>query len=67
MNIEIYFEREQTSKKIKFSGTTVNDLLKQLEVNPETVLVTKNNEVVTEDEPLKDNDKLEFLNVISGG
>ncbi len=67
MNIEVYFEREQTKKKIEFSGTTVNDLLKQLNVNPETVLVTKNEEVVTEDEKLSDNDCLELLNVISGG
>tara|TARA_Y100000310_G_scaffold337445_1_gene424532 strand:+ start:105 stop:308 length:204 start_codon:yes stop_codon:yes gene_type:complete len=67
MNIEVYFEREQTSKKIEFSGITVDDLLKQLEVNPETVIVTKNKEVVTEDEPLSNNDKLELLNVISGG
>ena len=67
MNIEVYFEREQTKKKIEFSGTTVDDLLKQLNVNPETVLVTKNEEVVTEDEKLSDNDSLELLNVISGG
>ena len=67
MNIEVYFEREQTKKKIEFSGTTVDDLLKQLNVNPETVLVTKNEEVVTEDEKLSDNDCLELLNVISGG
>ena len=67
MDIKVYFEREQTSKKIEFSGITVDDLLKQLEVNPETVIVTKNKEVVTEDEPLSNNDKLELLNVISGG
>ena len=67
MNIEVHFEREQTTKNIEFSGITVSDLLRQLKVNPETILVTKNSEVVTEDEHLNDNDKLELLNVISGG
>ena len=67
MNIEVDFEKERTSKTIDFSGSTVGDLLKQLEINPETVLVTKNNEVITEDETLNEKDKVEILSVISGG
>lgn len=42
-------------------------LLEQLEVLPETVVVTKNNEIVTEDEMLEVGDEVELIRVISGG
>jgi sulfur carrier protein len=46
---------------------TVLQLLKRLEVLPETVLVIRGNDLVTEDELLKDEDKVEIRPVISGG
>jgi len=64
--MEIKFEREQTTEEISFSGT-VEELLKKLEINPETVLVLRTEEVLTEDEILDDKDKIEILNVVSGG
>ncbi|MEK6939138.1 MAG: MoaD/ThiS family protein [Nanoarchaeota archaeon] len=67
MYIEVCNEREQTNHKIEFTGTKVKDLLHQLKINPESVLVVRNNEVITEEETLQDNDKIELLSVISGG
>ena len=62
----IRIERDNTAKNISFSGT-VEALLAKLKVNAETVLVVRNNEVLTEDEPIKDDDQIEILSVISGG
>ena len=67
MNITVFRERENIIKKVSLKGRTVKDLLQQLNLNTEAVIVVKNNEVITEDEILKDKDKLELLSVISGG
>ncbi|MBI2125222.1 MoaD/ThiS family protein [Candidatus Woesearchaeota archaeon] len=67
MYIEVYNEREQTTTKVEFIGTKVKDLLRYLRLNPEAFLVVRNHEVITEEEVLQDQDKIELLSVISGG
>ena len=67
MYIEVYNEREQTTTKVEFAGTKVKNLLTQLKLNPEAFLVVRKNEVITEDQTLQDNDRIELLSVISGG
>ncbi len=64
--MKIFIEQNQKNKKIEFKGT-VGELLLKLNINSETVLVTKNNELVTEDEVLKDSDEIKVLSVVSGG
>ena len=46
---------------------TVGQLLKRLDVLPEAVLVIRDDQLVTEDEALKDSDTVEIRPVISGG
>jgi len=67
MELTVYFEKEQSTKKIKFSGQTVEQLLHFLKINSEIILVTRKNEILTLDEKLKHKDKLEILSVVSGG
>ncbi len=67
MELTLFIERENCRKKIKFSGKNVNELLHQLKINPEVVIVTRNNQVLTEEEILSPKDKLEILSVVSGG
>jgi thiamine biosynthesis protein ThiS len=67
MKITVINERDSTTNVIQFNQILVKDLLQQLKINPETVLVIRNNEVITESHQLEDNDKLEILSVISGG
>ncbi len=45
----------------------VIDLLKHLHLNPEEVLVFRGEEVLTEDEPLREGDRLFILEVVSRG
>ena len=45
----------------------VKDLLKELGLLPESVLVVRGDDLVTEDETLRDEDHVEVRPVISGG
>ncbi len=67
MELTIVQERNSTTEKINFSGKTVKELLNQLKINPEIVILTRKNQVLTEEDPLKNKDKIEIFSVISGG
>jgi len=46
---------------------SVRTLLEKLDVLPETVVVVRNDEIVTEDEWLDVEDEVELIRVVSGG
>ncbi len=48
-------------------GMTVLHSLEKIDVLPESVLVTRDGELITEDEILKDGDVIKLVAVISGG
>jgi thiamine biosynthesis protein ThiS len=48
-------------------GMSVEGLLKSLGINPETVLVKVNDEIVPDDCMLDKEDNIEVLRVVSGG
>ncbi len=64
--VTVFIEREKRTVEWEFSGR-IRDLLAALRVNPETVVVVKNGEVVSEDERCAAEDELKLLSVISGG
>ncbi len=64
--MKVFIERENSAKQLKFKGT-VSKLLKQLKLNPATVLVARNSILVTESDRLNDDDEVRILSVISGG
>ncbi len=64
--MDVFIEFENKTCKLRFSGT-VSQLLKRLKINPETVIVARNSELVTETEKLKNSDSVKLLSVISGG
>ena len=45
----------------------VREVLKELNLLPESVLVVRGDDLVTEDELLRDDDRIEIRPVISGG
>jgi thiamine biosynthesis protein ThiS len=67
MEITVKIEKDNSTKKINFSGKTVAELLIQLKINSEVSIVTRNNEILTEEELIKPKDKIEILSVVSGG
>jgi sulfur carrier protein ThiS len=54
-------------KRITIRGTAVGDVLASVGINPETVLVSRDNEILLETDKLHNGDKLELVRVISGG
>lgn len=63
--VNIFIEKE--NKKTNIKAKTPKEAMELLDINPETVLIVKNNELVLDNENLNDNDELKFLSVISGG
>ena len=68
MKITVFLERE--NKKLSLSikqGDTISSIMKKLKINPVAYVSTVNDEIVTEEYSLKENDKVEILSVVSGG
>ncbi|MBI4715652.1 MAG: MoaD/ThiS family protein [Nitrospirae bacterium] len=64
MKVTVYHPR----KSLEIKGPKrVSLLLRELGVAPEAVLVIRGDELITEDEPLRDEDVVEIRPVISGG
>ena len=64
--MKIFIERTNQHREIDFSGT-VKDLLEKLQLNPETVIIARNNEIAVETDSLTNADAVKILSVISGG
>lgn len=68
MKIKVFYDRENKNKTIElYNDITVKDLLKKMNINPVTVIVSKNNDIIMEDEKLNDKDNIKIISVISGG
>ncbi len=65
MKIKVFIERENKNKVINVNE--INEIFTKLKINPNEVLIVKNNELITEDEELNENDYIKLLSVISGG
>ena len=48
-------------------GRRVKDILRELDVIPETVLVIRDDELITADQTVRDGNPLELRQVMSGG
>ena len=64
--MKIFIERTNEHKEVK-EASTVKELLKILNVNPTTVIVARNNELITEETKLNKDDSIKLISVISGG
>lgn len=49
------------------SGDRILDLLEELDQNPETLVVKRNDKIVPEEEELEDGDEIVIIPVVSGG
>ena len=68
ISVDVFIDRENRSETLLLKhGSKVSDLLKNLKMNPVTVIVTRSNELILEDSKLNDKDEIKILSVISGG
>ncbi|MBI2208498.1 MoaD/ThiS family protein [Candidatus Woesearchaeota archaeon] len=68
MKLKVFYDRENREKTVELgNNATIKDLLKKMGINPVTVIVSKNDDVILEDQKLKDKDDIKIISVISGG
>ena len=68
INVSVFIDRENKNATLElFNNSVVADLLKKLNINPVTVIVSRNNELILDDEKLNNEDEIKILSVISGG
>ena len=68
INLNVFIDKTNKNTKLGLENNSlIIDLLKKLNINPVTVIVSRNNELILEDERLNDKDDIRILSVISGG
>ena len=68
IKIDVFIDRENKNMSTELDyNSSVSDMLKKLKINPVTVIVSRKNELILEDEKLNDQDEIKILSVISGG
>ena len=68
MQINVFFDRENKEKTIEVDeNSSVKDLLTKMNINPVTVIVSRDDNIITENEKINDKDKIKLISVISGG
>ena len=68
MKLEVFIEREGKKKTVEIAeNSTLKDVLDKLKINPVTVVISKNKEIVSELASVHKKDKIELLSVVSGG
>lgn len=63
--MKVYFDK--TKKEYIVKAENVNSMLKELEIQKNTVIVSVNGELVDEDYIFKKSDKVKVYSVVSGG
>lgn len=64
--MKIFFDKNSSTKELDYEGK-ISDLLKQFKINSNEVVIIKNDNVVTEEESVKNEDSVKILSVVSGG
>lgn len=62
------FPRSEVDRTVDLpSGATVFDLLKALDMRPDSWIASRDSSAIPDDSPLKDGDSIRLLSVVSGG
>jgi sulfur carrier protein ThiS len=68
VNIKVKLLRSNEKKELQLEKkSTINDLLKKLDLKPDTVVVMNNDKPIPVDDDLTDEEELTILQVSSGG
>jgi sulfur carrier protein ThiS len=68
MNIKVKISRTNETKKISIEkGLTIEDVLKKINLKPDTVIVINKSTPIPIDEEVKDGEELTIIQVSSGG
>ena len=64
--MKVFIENGKITKELEFSGT-VKELLKKIEINEHTVIVTNNKKVLQSDDKVNNKDRISIRDVVIGG
>lgn len=68
MQINVFYDREKQEKTVEIGeNSSIKDLLVKMNINPVTVIVSRDDNIITEDEKINDKDNINLISVISGG
>jgi len=68
MDIQVTFSKSDKRKKINLKkGSTILDLLKKIDIKPDTVVITKKNKPIPIDEELNKDQELTIIQISSSG
>jgi len=68
MRVKVWLERENQEKDVELrDNSKVIDLLNNLNINPTTVIISKEDTLITESATLNNEDKIKVFPVVSGG
>jgi len=56
-----------TTIDVQAKGSSIEDILEKVEINPEEVIVAKNGKIVSEYEAVDDEDELKVVRIVHGG
>jgi sulfur carrier protein ThiS len=62
MRIKVFLDKESKNLEIP-KGQTIESVLKRMKINPQTVIVMKNGDAVSEQDSLRENDSLKIIKV----
>ncbi len=65
--IEVIYDYDNKLEKFEDKEMKVKDILKKMNIISNTVIVKVNDSVVTEEDVVKEGDKVEIIRIISGG
>ena len=66
MLVKIKFLKKEREVEVK-EGSTVSDALKKTGINPETVIASRDGEIIPDSEKLKKGETIEAIRIVSGG
>ena len=65
--MKVYIEKDDRSVQVNEKNISGLELLEFLKINPASVILVKNDEVVLDDELFSEDDDVKILSVVSGG
>ncbi len=67
MTFKLKFKNNEEIREIPNEKYTINDLLSELELSPQTIVSKQNGELVIEDTIINEDDEIQLVQIIYGG
>jgi sulfur carrier protein ThiS len=66
-NMNVFIEKSNKTISVRKAYKKASDLVKELGINPDSIIIIRNNAVILSEDPLSAKDDIQLLSVVSGG